>query len=245
MLKRIYLMLLVLLSSIVTVQAVERTFSPVLDVNFRTATGNTAWNSGFPKSAASDGNSDFELTYTAGLFALQKYTVSDLQYATKLVLTLTVGSKSGVDAVRVWAFTKNDWTASSGVDDLIPLVATQTGIELRATSGTMNSPLVTGAKVDNSNPAKATFTITGTALATIKANASSDGTFTLLLTNNNLTDTNNKRSYLSNNSANAEANRPTLVATLDLPTVLNKTTGVSYKTLNEAFNALTDADTEL
>ena len=244
MLKRIYLMLLVLLGSIVTAQAVEMTYSPVLDVNFRTATGNTAWNSGFPKSAADEGNSDFELTYTAGLFALQKYTVPDLQNATKLVLTLTVGSKSGVDAVRVWTFTNNDWTASTGVDDIVPLVTAQTGIELRATSGTMNSPLVTGVKVANSSPNQATFTFTGTALATVKANASSDGTFTLLLTNNDLTNSNNKRSYLSNNSANAEANRPTLVATLDLPTVKNITTGVSYNTLTEAFNAAVTAGTD-
>ena len=127
--------------------AETKTYAPTLDVNFRTAAGNTAWNSGFPKSAADEGNNDFELTYTAGLFALQKYTVADLKNASKLVLTLTVGSKNGVDAVRIWAFTKNDWTAETGVDDLVPLVAAQTGIELRATEGTANTPLVTGAKV--------------------------------------------------------------------------------------------------
>jgi hypothetical protein len=243
MLKRIYFMLLVLLGGIVTAQAVEETYSPVLDVNFRTASANTSWQT--VKNAADEGNNDFELTYTAGFFALQKYTVADLQNASKLVLTLTVGKYSGVDAVRLWAFTKNDWTAESGIDDIVGLVETSVGIAPRATEGTANTPLVTGAKVSDSDPAKATFTITGTALATIKANAASDGTFTLLLTNDKLTDTGNKRSYLSNNTANDEANRPTLVATIETPTVINTTTGVGYSTLKDAFDALTDADTEL
>lgn len=244
MLKRFYIFTLVLLCSLMTAWAGDVTVSPTLDVNFRTAAGNTAWNSGFPKSAADEGNKDFELTYAAGLFALQKYTVPDLANATKLVLTLTVGSKSGVDAVRLWAFTKNDWTAETGVDDIVPLVTAQTGIAPRATEGTVNSPLVTGTKVTGSNPAKATFTITGTALATIKANATEDGTFTLLLTNNDLTNSNNKRSYLSINDANDEANRPTLTATIEAPSVVNKTTGVGYATLTEAFNAAVAAETD-
>lgn len=244
MLKRFYSLTLVLLCSLMTAWAGDVTICPTLDVNFRTAAGNTAWNSGFPKSAADEGNKDFELTYAAGLFALQKYTVPDLANATKLVLTLTVGSKSGVDAVRVWAFTKNDWTAESGIDDIVPLVTAQTGLAPRATEGTANSPLVTGSKVTGSNPAKATFTITGTALATIKANASEDGTFTLLLTNNDLINSNNKRSYLSINDANDEANRPTLTATIEAPSVVNKTTGIGYSTLTEAFNAAVAAETD-
>ena len=235
------LLLLAMLVSGITAWAADVTYSPVLDVNFRTATGNTSWQT--VKNAADDGNNNFELNLTNGFFALQKYTVADLQDATKLVLTLTVGNRSGVDAVRVWAFTDNTWTAASGIDDIVPLVAAQTGIEPRGT-GTANTPLVTGAKVSGSDPAKATFTIQGTALATIKANATSDGTFTLLLTNNDLTNSNNNRSYLSNNTANDEAYRPTLVATLDLPTVKNVTTGVSYNTLTEAFNAAVSAGTD-
>ncbi len=239
--RRLYLFTLLLLGSIVTMWAGDTTCHPTLDVNFRTASGNTAWQT--VKSAADDGNSDFELTYTAGFFSLQKYTVADLKNATKLVLTLTVGSKSGVDAVRVWAFANNNWTASSGVDDIVQYVTNQTGIAPRATEGTANTPLVTGTKVSGSDPAQATFTITGDALATIKANASDDGTFTLLLTNNDLTNTGNKRSYLSNNTANAEASRPTLVATVETPVVTNTTTGDSYADLNSAFAALTgDAD---
>lgn len=245
MTKRLLFLLTVLLSGMATMWAQnEATYSPTLDVNFRTAAGNTAWNSGFPKSAAEEGNKDFELTSTAGLFALQKYTVEDLQNASKLVLTLTVGSKSGVDAVKLWSIPVTNWDASSGIDDIYPAVQTALGVDLRSTEGTPNSPLVNGAKVAESNPAKATFTITGTALATIKANAASDGTFTLLLTNNNLIDSNNKRSYLSNNSANDEANRPSLVATIEKPSVINTTTGVGYSTLEEAFAAARTAGTD-
>ena len=235
------LLLLTMLVSSTMMRAADVTYSPVLDVNFRTAAGNTSWQT--VKNAADEGNNNFELNLTNGFFALQKYTVADLQDATKLVLTLTVGNRSGVDAVRVWAFTDNTWTATSGIDDIVPLVTAQTGIEPRGT-GTANTPLVTGAKVTGSDPAKATFTISGTALSTIKANASSDGTFTLLLTNNDLTNSNNNRSYLSNNTANDEANRPTLVATIETPSVKNITTGVTYGTLTEAFNAAVSAGTD-
>ena len=242
MLKRFYIFTLVLLCSLMTAFAGEVTVSPTLEVNFRTAAGNTGWQT--VKNAADEGNKDFELTYTAGFFALQKYTVADLKNATKLVLTLTVGSKNGVDAVKLWAFTKNDWTAETGIDDIVPLVTAQTGIAPRATEGTANSPLVSGVKVASSDPAKATFTISGTALATIKANATEDGTFTLLLTNDKLMDTGNKRSYLSINADNDEANRPTLTATIEAPSVVNKTTGIGYSTLTEAFNAAVAAETD-
>jgi len=244
MMRKIYSLLAALLCSIAVMQAADVTYSPVLDVNFRTGAGNTAWNSGFPKSAADEGNVDFELTYAAGLFALQKYTIADIQSATKLVLTLTVGSKSGVDAVKVWPFANNTWTAESGIDDLLGVLTTTVGIAPRDTEGTANTPPVSGKKVSGSDPAQATFTITGDALAAIKASASSDGTFTLLLTNNDLTNSNNKRSYLSVNSANAESARPQLVATTEKASVINKTTGVGYATLEEAFNAAVEAETD-
>lgn len=228
-----------------TAFADDVTCSPTLDVNFRTAAGNTGWQT--VKNAADDGNSDFELTYAAGFFSLQKYTVADLQNVSKLVLTLTVGSKNGVDAVEVWPFDNNDWTAESGVDDIVGKVEASVGVAPRATEGSANTPLAKGAKVAGSDPAKATFTISGSALATLKANAAEDGTFTLLLTNNKYTDSNSKRSYLSNNSANDEANRPSLVATVEAPAVVNKATGIGYTTLDEAFAAAVaaEADAEL
>ena len=243
MLKRLLFLSCVLFSSIMTMWAqTETTYSPTLDVNFRTAAGNTAWQT--VKDAAVEGNNNFELNLTNGFFALQKYTVADLQNASKLVLTLTVGNRSGVDAVKVWAFADNTWTAESGIDDILPLVTAQTGVAPRTPDGTPKTPLVNGAKVTGSDPAKATFTISGTALATIKATATEDGTFTLLLTNNDLTSSGNNRSYLSNNSANDEANRPTLVATIETPSVKNITTGATYSTLTEAFNAAVSAGTD-
>ena len=236
------IVLLAMMTGSMTARAGEVTYSPVLDVNFRTAAGNTSWQT--VKNASVESNTDFELTSTAGFFALQKYTVSDLQDVSKMVLTLTVGSKSGVDAVRLWSLPVNDWTATSGIDDIYPKVKEVLGVDLRATEGTANEPLLKGSKVADSNPAKVTYTITGTALATIKANAASDGTFTLLLTNDNLTNSNNKRSYLSNNEANDAANRPTLVATVETPSVKNVTTGATYSTLTEAFNAAVSAGTD-
>ncbi len=240
--RKFYLLTLVMLCCVMSVWADDVTYSPTLDVNFRTAAGNTAWQT--VKNAAEEGNNDFELTSTAGFFALQKYTIPNLANATKLVLTLTVGKFSGVDAVRLWSFPLNDWTAETGIDDIYPKVKEALGVDLRATEGTPNNPLVKGAKVAGSDPAKTTLTISGTALATIKANASADGTFTLLLTNDKLIDSNNKRSYLSSNSANDEANRPSLVATIEAPSVVNATTGVGYSTLEEAFDAAVAAETD-
>jgi len=223
----------------------ETTYYPTLDVNFRTSSAeNNAWNSGFPKDASVEGNTDFELTYAAGFFSLQKFTIADLDKVTKLVLTLTTGSKSGVDALEIWSIANTTWDATVNATDMASIVANTVGIAPRATEGTANTPLAKGVKVANSNPAKATFTFSGDALTTIKNNASA-GTFTLLITNNAYTNNNSKRSYLSSNSANDEANRPTLVATAPAQTVLNKTTGVGYATLNDAFADLGDQDTEL
>lgn len=241
--KKLFLMSAMLLCGMLTSWAGEVTYYPTLDVNFRTASGNTAWNSGFPKDAATEGNKDFELNYNAGIFSLQKYTVADLQNVTKLVLTLTVGSRSGVDAIDVWSLPNTTWTAATGVDDIVPALETVIGVAPRSSEGTANTPLAKGAKVANSSPAKATLTIQGTALTTLKANATSDGTFTLIVTNNNYT-ASSQRSYLSNNTANDEANRPTLVATVETPAVKNVTTGDTYSTLKDAFDAAVTAGTD-
>lgn len=212
MFRKLLLLSVMMLSSILTMQADEVTYSPVLDVNFRTAAGNTAWQT--VKNAADEGNTSFELTYTAGFFALQKYTVANLQTATKLVITLTVGAKSGVDAVKVWPFALNDWDATTSAATIVDAVTSVVGVAPRATEGTVNTPPISGKKVTGSSPAQATFTIEGDALTAIKQNATSDGTFTLLFTDDKIT-TQSQRSYLSSNTANAEASRPVLVATVD------------------------------
>ena len=244
MMKRLLFLTSLLLCNILTLWAEDVTVNPTLEVNFRTASGNTAWQSGFPKNAADDGVTTMEGNYFAGMFVLQKYTVANIKNATKLVVTLTDVSTSGVDGMMVWSYPNSTWTASSGIDDLLTNVTTAVGIAPRATEGDTNSPLATGAKVSGSSPAKATFTISGTALATVKASASEDGTFTLMFTDKSLK-SNSSRKFQSSNTATAETNRPTLVATIETPTVVNKTTGVTYSSLNAAFAALTDADTEL
>ncbi len=248
MLKRLLFLSCVLLSGIMTMWAqTETTYSPTLEVNFRTAAGNTAWQSGFPKDAASDGNTTFEGNYFAGLFALQKYTIPNLQDVTKLVLTLYAGS--GTDAIRVWSFPNNSWTAASSVDDMVNWATQAVGFAPRATEGDANTPLVTkGTWGSNElSPRPATFTISGTALATLKANAGSDGTFTLMFTDGALT-SNSSRKYLSTNSANAAASRPVLVATATAPADKTAKIGnTEYETLAEAWAAAVaaDADTEI
>lgn len=248
MFKKLLFLACVLLSGIMTSWAqTETPYSPTLEVNFRTAAGNTAWQSGFPKDAASDGNTTFEGNYFAGLFVLQKYTIPNLKDVTKLVLTLYAGS--GTDAIRVWSFPNNSWTAASSVDDMVNWATQTVGFAPRATEGTANTPLVSkGTWGSNElNPRPATFTISGTALATLKANAGSDGTFTLMFTDGALT-SNSSRKYLSNNSANAEASRPVLVATATDPAPKTAKIGdTEYETLAEAWAAAVaaDADTEI
>ena len=242
-LQRLFLLSLVLLGGLMTTWAGDVSYSPVQEICFRTGAGNTSWNNGYPKNAADDGNTTFEGNYNAGIFTLQKYTVSDLQNASKLVLTLTNGS--GADAIRVWLFPTNDWSASSSIDDMVNYATTVVGVAPRSTEGTPKTSYLVqkGTKVSGTDPQQSTFTISGTALATLKSAASSDGTFTLMLTDGSLI-SNSSRKYLTSNTANNEANRPTLVATIETPSVVNATTGVGYSTLTEAFNAAVTAGTD-
>ncbi|MBQ7420122.1 MAG: hypothetical protein IJV17_05190, partial [Prevotella sp.] len=63
--KKLYLLTLVLLCCVMSVWAEDVTVNPTLEVNFRTASGNTAWQSGFPKNAADDGVTTMEGNYFA------------------------------------------------------------------------------------------------------------------------------------------------------------------------------------
>ena len=233
MLKRFYLLSLGLLCGLMTAWSATATYSPTQEVCFRTAEGNTGWYSGFPKDASVDGNTTFEGNYNAGLFSLQKYTVSNLNAVTSITLTLTAGS--GVDAIRIWSFPTNDWNASSSIDDMVSYATQVVGFAPRG-SGTPNTTYLVekGTKVSNSNPAQATWTISGSALTALKANASSDGTFTLMLTDGSLTSS-SSRKYLSSNTSNAEANRPFITVEADVMTVKNVATGTEFKDLTAAF----------
>lgn len=220
----------------------ETTYYPTKDVNFRTSSAeNNAWNSGFPKDASAAGNTVFEGNYQAGLFVIQQYKVDNLANVTKITLTLTAGS-SGVDATDLRIYPNNTWSASSEVSTIVSVVTDLVGLAPRAAEGTATTPLVKAAKVAGSDPAKASFTITGDALIALKNAAAADGTFSVLITNNNYT-ANSSRKFQSSNSANAEANRPTLVATTETPAVTNSTTGLSYSSLNDAVTAATGTNT--
>ena len=227
-----------LLLGIVSGFAEDVTVSPSLEVNFRTATGNTGWQSGFPKDASVEGNTLMEGNYFNGLFVLQKYTVANLQNATKLVLTLT---NSGASATIAWLYPNNNWTAASGIDDLLTNVTNAVGFAPRSTEGTKNTPLAEASKVSGSDPEQGRLTISGDALATLKA-AAVDGTFTLLITDKALT-SNSSRKFYSTNTANAENLRPTLVATVEVPKVVNVTTGTGYSKLEDAVTAATNGQT--
>lgn len=223
-------MAIMLLSSIATMWGAEVIFTPTQEVCFRTKDGNTGWE--YRKDAADDGNVTFEGNYNAGIFTLMKFKVYDLDKATKLTLTLTNGS--GADAIRIWSFPTNEWDATSSIDDMVNYTTQVVGFAPRGT-GTPNTTylVVKGTKVSDTE--KSTFTITGDALTALRANAAADGTFTLMLTDGSLTSS-SSRKYQSSNSANDEANRPTLVADLDINTVTNKATGTQWKTLNAAFS---------
>jgi len=218
----------------------ETTYYPTKEVCFRTAAGNTAWQSDYPKDASVEGNRVFEGNYQAGLFVIQQYKVDNLANVTKITLTLTAGS--GVDATDLRIYPDNTWSASSETSAIIPTVTELVGLAPRAAEGTATNPLVKAAKVAGSDPAKASFTITGDALTTLKNAAAADGTFSVLITNNNYT-ANSSRKFQSSNSANAEANRPTLVATIETPAVTNTTTSLNYSSLNDAVTAATGTNT--
>ena len=244
--KKIFTMAMLLLTMLAgsnTAWAEDTTYSPTKEVNFRTAAGNTGWNSGYPKDATAEGVTTMEGNYFAGMFVLQQYTVADLANATSITLILTDAASTGVDGTMLWIYPDNNWSASSSIDDMINNVTDVVGVAPRSTEGTTNSPLVTASKVANSSPAQAKFTISGAALATLKSKASADGTFTLMITDKSLT-SNSSRKFRSSNTATDEAYRPTLTATIETPAVVNKTTGVGYASLTEAFNAAVDADAD-
>ena len=218
----------------------ETTYYPTKEVCFRTAAGNTAWQSGYPKDASAEGNTVFEGNYQAGLFVIQQYKVDNLANATKLTLTLTDGS--GVDATDLRIYPNNTWSASSEASTIVPVVTEVVGLAPRASAGDSIVALVKAAKVPETTPKKASFTITGDALTTLKNAAAADGTFSVLITNNRYT-ANSSRKFQSSNSANDEANRPTLVATIETPAVTNTTTSLSYSSLNDAVTAATGTNT--
>ena len=231
MFKRFFLLSLGLLCGLMTAWSATATYNPTKEVQFRTASGNTAWQSGFPKDYTTVTN--MEGNYQAGLFVLQQYTISNLGNVSSLVLTLTDTGTTGVDGTRLYIFPSHDWSASSGIDDILPNVESLVGFAPRATSGTVNSGFIAAAKVSGSSPAQCTFTISGSNLTSLK-NSASNGTFSILIVNNKPLE-NSSRKFYSSNTDNNEAYRPVLTAEVEEMTVKNVATGTEFKDLTAAF----------
>lgn len=216
--------------------------TPTLDVLFRTNGNNDGWNdSNYPKTA-SETNNVWEVVAKNRMFALQKYTVDNLSHVKKI--TLTVKNNSGGDAMCIWAFSKNDWTASSSVSDIVTAYTNAVGVAPGATSGTVNTSYLKDDKNTNKDGV-CTFIIEGTALTTLK-NTASGNTFTLLITNKTselLGSTTGRKFYSSGDAT--EANRPFVTVEYK---VYNATNTTDYDTLSDAMASATtntESDTEL
>ena len=217
--------------------------TPTLDVYFRTSlsTGDNpaySWTSGFPKTA-SESNNEFAGNHRVGMFVLQKYEVENLSAVKSLTLTLT--GASGTDAIAIWTFT-NNWTASTDVATLASAVNTAVGLNLNTTGTPSNSPLVNGTNSKSTVETginACTFTISGTALTTLK-NAAEGNTFTLLLTNKtaDMTNTNSSDRKFYSSKHRTEAYHPTISATYD---AVGVTYGDGTKTNYSTFEAARSA----
>ena len=209
------------LMAMVGVNAWADGITPTLDVYFRTSlsTGDNpaySWTSGYPKTA-SESNNEFAGNHRVGMFVLQKYEVENLSAVKSLTLTLT--GASGTDAIAIWTFT-NNWTASTDVATLASAVNTAVGLNLNTTGTPSNSPLVNGTNSKSTVETginACTFTISGTALTTLK-NAAEGNTFTLLLTNKT-TDGARCHPLTDNSTAANTAQKPTTQQFLQ-PTML-------------------------
>ena len=186
--------------------------TPDLEICFRTNSGNTGWDSGYPKASAS--NAQFECNANGGIFVLQRYTINDLMKTKSITLRIVNGTGSGGDALAIWAVpTANlpiDWTSSTAVATIVSAYTSVVGVAPRATTGSINSTYLvngTDSKTDGNK-----FTITGAALTRLK-NAAEGNTVTLLLTNK--TEqllSNTSRKFASSGDA-TEANKPTVTVT--------------------------------
>lgn len=244
LLKRISLALLMVVG---VTSAWADDVTPTLDVCFRTNSGNTGWNDGYPKKASTT-NAESECNAQAGLFVLQKYTVDDLDKVNKLVLRNVNSSNGGGDAIAIWVVAKSTkygntdnfstaWTESTKVADIVAAYTATTGIAPHATEGDINTSYLVNGTSDKSDGNK--FTINGDALTTLKNNAV-DNTFTLLLTNKTGDmKKNNSRKFCSSGSA---SNPLKLIASYNVQLESNSTT-TYHETLNAAFDAIAASGT--
>lgn len=223
--------------------------TPTLDVFFRTNNTNDGWNTNkwneksYPIKGSAAGDIEFAAHHSARMFVLQKYTVEHLDAVKSLTLTLT--GSSGTDALAIWAFDTNDWTESTIASTLASKVESIVGLALGSTSGSANTTYLKNEQNTKTTVATninaCTFVISGTALETLKANAS-DNTFTLLITNKvgEITAGSDRKFYSSGHST--ESYRPTLTATYDAVGVTyDDGTMANYSSFEAACNAVTSA----
>lgn len=226
--------------------------TPTKEVNYRPKSDKSGFDSSTPKEA-SETNNKFEVNHNARFFALQQYTVENLEYVKSLRLTLRAASSMAINELAVWIYNSNTLpttttseTATATATALFDAYKAVTGVDLGATGTNTTTSLLKDAATGNSTDGDvktAYFDITGDALTALKAAASS-GTFTLLITNK--TDhvngnSNQKREYYTSGHA-TEALRPTLTPEYY---VYNATAGTTHNNLNDAVTSATDADTEL
>ncbi|MGM9777869.1 MAG: hypothetical protein ACI3ZD_06000, partial [Prevotella sp.] len=242
--RRLYLMSIMLLISIITMWADGVTaITPIQEVCFRTNGSNDAWNSDYPKAAAD--NTSFEVNYGKGLWVMLQYQVSNLEEATSLKITLTAnteGTGNTISLVSAWLYS-GDWSKESEAAALASEVTEAVGIAPNQTEGeSTKTPLATspdpaGYSPDNMRRTR-TITIDGEALQAVK-NAAVDGKFTIILTDNKLVG-NNSRKFCSTNDGNTEDYQLKTEVVVETPTaVLN---GIGYSSLQDAIAAASTID---
>ncbi len=223
--------------------------TPTLDVFYRTNNTNDGWNTNkwndksYPITGSAAGDIEFAAHHSARMFVLQKYTVEHLDAVKSLTLTLT--GSSGTDALAIWAFDTNDWTESTDASTLASKVENIVGLALGSNSGSAKTTYLKNEQNTKTTVATGinacTFVINGTALETLKANAS-DNTFTLLITNKvgEITAGSDRKFYSSGHST--ESYRPTLTVTYDAVGVTyGDGTMANYSTFETARSAVASA----
>jgi len=203
-----------------------------------------SWNSGWPKSPSTTNNKFNCNIRKTGMFVLQKFTVNNLANVDTITIKYTGGSSDGVDALAIWSYgTTNPWPSSTNVTEVASAVQSVVGVALNTTTGTVNTPLVSGGsnkQTVDTDYRSCEYTITGSQLTTLK-NGASDNTFVLLITNKaeNILDSDTERKFFSSGHE-TESYRPTLTVTykedLETKTVTKNPTADTFLRLNNTSN---------
>lgn len=167
--------------------------------------------------AESHAGNFFEVKYNAGLFAIQKYEVADLDKASKLTVKLYRNeSNSGkFGTMGLWSMANETWQTSSTFSDVYPYVKAVIGVDAHQTTGDYTAPLAQGVSGSDTYGTYQEFTISDDALNTVMQNAikNADGNYEIcfIVTSANPLSTSN---FIYNNSQVANENAvPTCVAT--------------------------------